>query len=57
MGANTEIHFLPVNESHTIMHYPEIPSTIRLDGRSTFTGSFFPTLSNHEGAFHGLCVP
>ena len=27
LRTRTEIHFLPVNDRHTLMHYPETPIT------------------------------
>ena len=53
MVTNTEIHFLPIHESHTHALSRDTKH-LRLDGmaRSVFTGSFFLTL---KAAFHGLC--
>ena len=51
MGTNTEMHFLCVDESHTHALSKDTKH-LRLDGRSTFTGGFFLTLSNHKVAFY-----
>ena len=43
MGANTEIHFLPVDESHTYALSRDTKH-LRIDGQVCFLGGFFPTL-------------
>ena len=54
IDTNTEIHFLPVDRSHTHVLFRDTKH-LRLVAGSAFTGGFFPMLSNHEGAFPGLC--
>ena len=56
MDTNTEIHFLPEDESHTHALFKDTKH-LRLDGWVAFTWGFFSTLLNHEGAFYGLCGP
>ena len=56
MGTNTEIHFLPVDESHTHA-LPRDTKHLRLDGQVCFFRRLFSDTVNHEGAFHGLCGP
>ena len=63
MSTNTEIHFLPVDESHT--HAPSRDTSTKHIIETRWPSlllqvhGFFPDpmLSNHEGAFHGLCGP
>ena len=56
MGSNTEIHFLPVDESHTHVLSRDTKHS-RLDDQVCFSGSYFLMLYNHKGAFHGLGGP
>ena len=55
--TNTEIRFLPVDESHTHALSRDI-THLNLDGQVCFfAGGYFSMLQSHEGAFHGLCGP
>ena len=54
VDTNTENHFLPVDESHTHELFRDT-KRLKLDGQVCLYRWLFLTLSNHEGAFHGLC--
>ena len=53
IDTNTEIHFLPVDESHTHALFRDTKH-LRLDGRVCFYRQLFSDAVIHEGAFPGL---